>query len=170
MRLKPNFFIFFICTHFSSVFFIPLHSLHFLNIFLHCSSFFFSFHHFLSFSSFFLIFSVLFIFLHVYICFFFPFFFDFFCLFFFFIFTYFSFFLFFLENCVSSFLFIFLMNKCRFKNLYWCLTKDVSSVVGAPWRCGVVTLWVGIAGIRLGHSLGREHDSTPRVERRLLAC
>ena len=42
------------------------------------------------------------------------------------------------------------------------LTVDVSSVVSAPWRCGVPTTWGGIAGIGLGHPLGREHDSTPR--------
>ena len=39
---------------------------------------------------------------------------------------------------------------------------DVSSVVGAPWRCGVLLTWSGIAGIRLGHLLGREDDSTPQ--------
>ena len=50
------------------------------------------------------------------------------------------------------------------------ITKDVSSVVGAPWRCGVLTTWVGIAGIRLGHPLGREHDSTSRVGWKFLAC
>ena len=49
-------------------------------------------------------------------------------------------------------------------------TKDVSPVVGAPWRCGVLTTQGGIAGIGLGHLLRREHYSTPRVEWRLLAC
>ena len=39
---------------------------------------------------------------------------------------------------------------------------DVSSVVGAPWRCGVLSTQGGIAGIGLGHLLGREHDSTPQ--------
>ena len=37
------------------------------------------------------------------------------------------------------------------------LTKDVSSVVGAPWRCGVFTTLGGIAGIGLGRLLGGEH-------------
>ena len=54
-----------------------------------------------------------------------------------------------------------------FKNVYcwcWCQssTVDVSSVVGALWRCGVLMTWSGIAGIGLGHLLGREHDSTPQ--------
>ena len=58
--------------------------------------------------------------------------------------------------------------KC---SLFFCFSKDVSSVVGAPWRCGVLTTQSGIAGIGLGHLLGREHDSTPQsgVEA-LLAC
>ena len=38
----------------------------------------------------------------------------------------------------------------------------VSSVVGAPWRCGVLTTQGGIAGIGLGCLLGREHASTPQ--------
>ena len=42
------------------------------------------------------------------------------------------------------------------------LTKDVSSVVGTLWRCGVQTTLGGIAGIGVGHLLGREHDSTPQ--------
>ena len=41
-------------------------------------------------------------------------------------------------------------------------TKDVSSVVGAPWRCGVLTTWGGTAGIRLGRLHGGGHDSTPQ--------
>ena len=49
-----------------------------------------------------------------------------------------------------------------FWQLFQGLTKDVSSVVGAPWRCGVLTTLGGIAGIRLGHLLGREHASTPQ--------
>ena len=40
------------------------------------------------------------------------------------------------------------------------LTVDVSSVIGAPWRCGVQTTEGGIARIGLGHLLGREHAST----------
>ena len=42
------------------------------------------------------------------------------------------------------------------------LQKDASSVVGASWRCGVVTTLSGIAGIGLGRLLGREHASTPQ--------
>ena len=42
---------------------------------------------------------------------------------------------------------------------------DVCSVVVAPWRCGVLTTQGGIAGIGLGHQLGREHDSTPQSGR-----
>ena len=42
------------------------------------------------------------------------------------------------------------------------LSKDVSSVGGAPWRCGVLTTVGGIAGSGLGDLLGREHDSTPQ--------
>ena len=44
--------------------------------------------------------------------------------------------------------------------MYQGLTKDVSSVVGAPWRCGVLTTQGGIAGIGLGRLLGGEHEST----------
>ena len=33
----------------------------------------------------------------------------------------------------------------------------VSSVVGAPWRCGVLTTKGRTAGIGLGQLLGREH-------------
>ena len=40
------------------------------------------------------------------------------------------------------------------------LSKDVSSVVGAPWRCGVLTTKGGKAGFGLGHSLVGEHDSS----------
>ena len=46
------------------------------------------------------------------------------------------------------------MFPCR----HWSesLTFDVSSVVGAPWRCGVMTTLGGTAGIWLGRQLGRE--------------
>ena len=37
---------------------------------------------------------------------------------------------------------------------------DVSYEVGAPWRCGVLTTWGGIAVIGSGHLLWGEHDST----------
>ena len=56
---------------------------------------------------------------------------------------------------------VFFLNICSFKHLYWCLAKDVSSVVGGPWRCGVLTTQGGIVGIGFGHQLDREHDSTP---------
>ena len=35
-------------------------------------------------------------------------------------------------------------------------------MVGAPWRCGVLTTEGGIAGIGLGYLLGSEHGSTPQ--------
>ena len=35
----------------------------------------------------------------------------------------------------------------------------VSSVVGAPWRCGVLTTKGGRAGVGSGHLSRREHDS-----------
>ena len=47
-----------------------------------------------------------------------------------------------------------------FPSVSQSLTFDVSSVVGAPWRCGVLTTKGGKAGMKLGHLLGREHDST----------
>ena len=53
------------------------------------------------------------------------------------------------------------------QHLYQGLT--VSSVVGTPWRCGVLTTQGGKDGIGLGHQLGREHDSTPTLGLRLLA-
>ena len=41
-----------------------------------------------------------------------------------------------------------------------CFTKDVSSVVTAPCRCGVLTLWRGKAGFGWA-TYRREHDPTP---------
>ena len=41
-------------------------------------------------------------------------------------------------------------------------TRDVASVVGVLWKCGVLMREGGIAGIGSGHQLGREHDSTLR--------
>ena len=64
----------------------------------------------------------------------------------------------------------FFSEKSRFQHLFLGYTKDVSSVVGAPWRCGVLTTQGGIAGFGLGHLLGRELDSTPQSGGRLLAC
>ena len=46
--------------------------------------------------------------------------------------------------------------------MYQGLTEDVSTVNGAPRRCGVLTTQGGITGIGLGHQLGREHASTPQ--------
>ena len=65
---------------------------------------------------------------------------------------------------VSSFFFflVFLSNMFRCWQKSQSFTKDVSSVVGAPRRCGVMTTKGGIAGIGLGHLLGREHDSSPQ--------
>ena len=66
---------------------------------------------------------------------------------------------------VFSFFFIFSMFfsfKCISLLASVSETKmDVSSVGGAPWRCGVLTTLGGIAGIGLGHQHGREHESTP---------
>ena len=71
----------------------------------------------------------------------------------------------------KSFIFlVFLSNIFRCWHWYHSLTVDVSSVVGAPWRCGVLTSKGGVAGIGFGHLLGKEHDSIPRVGWRLLAC
>ena len=73
------------------------------------------------------------------------------------------------------FFLVFLSNILFCWRLYQSLT--VSSVVGAPWRCGVLTTKGGIAGIGLGRLLGREHASTPqsgveasRLLKRSLRC
>ena len=55
-----------------------------------------------------------------------------------------------------------LSNFCRCKHLYLGSPKDVSSMVGAPWRRGVLATWSGRAGIGVGHLLRRNHDSTPQ--------
>ena len=65
------------------------------------------------------------------------------------------------KKCFFLFLFI-LSNIFHCQHQYQSLTVDVSSVVGAPWRRGVLTTQGGIAGIGLGHLLGREHDPTPQ--------
>ena len=54
-----------------------------------------------------------------------------------------------------SFLFFpfFVLSQKRF-------LMDVPSVVGAPWRCGVLTTQGGKAGIGLGHLREREHDAS----------
>ena len=54
----------------------------------------------------------------------------------------------------------FLSNKFNCWRSYQSL--PVSSVVGAPRRCGVLTTQGGIAGIGLGRLLEREHASTPQ--------
>ena len=59
----------------------------------------------------------------------------------FFIFLIFDVFLFsfFQKKKVSSFPFSCISKKCHCWHLHQSLTVDVSSVVGAPWRCGVLT-------------------------------
>ena len=51
-------------------------------------------------------------------------------------------------------------------NIFYCWRQyqslTVSSVVGASWRCGVLTTQGGIAGIGLARLLGGEHASTPQ--------
>ena len=61
-------------------------------------------------------------------------------------------------------IFLFSFKKFHCWQKYQSLTEDVSSVVGVPWRCGVLTTLGGMAGIGLGHLLGREHGSTPQSE------
>ena len=53
--------------------------------------------------------------------------------------------------------------------LYQGLTKDVSSVVGAPGRCSVLTTQGGIAGIGLATYLRENMIQLTRVGWRLLA-
>ena len=96
-------------------------------------------------------------------------FFSFFLMFFFFfkkkIFPISLFLIFFFEKCVSFFFYVFAASSF----LYQGFTKDVSSVVGAPGRCGVLTTQGGIAGIGLATYLGESMIQLPRVEWRLLA-
>ena len=78
-------------------------------------------------------------------------------------------FVYFFHLCFPHFLkFFFFFNSVHFIFLYSfknsICTEEVSFVVGAPWRCGVLTAQGGIAGIGLGHLMGREHDSTPQSE------
>ena len=68
----------------------------------------------------------------------------------------------FLRKKFLPFFLVFLSNTSYCWHQYQGLTKDVSSVVGAPWRCGVLTTSGGIAGIGLGRLLGGEHASTPQ--------
>ena len=74
---------------------------------------------------------------------------------------FFIFFFHFSEEKVSSFLF-----SCISFKYFYCWHQyqslTVSSVVGAPWRCGVLTTKGGIAGIGLGRLLGGKHASTPQ--------
>ena len=55
---------------------------------------------------------------------------------------------------------LFLYCLVFFKIPFHCWLTNVSPAVGAPWRCGV-TRQGGVSRVRLGHVLGREHDSTP---------
>ena len=72
---------------------------------------------------------------------------------------FFNFFFHFSEEKVF-FLLVFLSNI--FNCWRWYQSLTVSSVVGATWKCGVLTAWGGIAGIVLGRLLGGEHASTPQ--------
>ena len=57
-------------------------------------------------------------------------------------------------------------NGFTFFQVYFIASKSikvklfVSSAVGPPWSCGVLTTKGGLAGIGLSHLLGRDHDST----------
>ena len=53
---------------------------------------------------------------------------------------------------------------------YQSLIVDVSFVVGAPGRCGVLTTSEGPAGIGFGPCLGECMIQIPRVGWRLFAC
>ena len=55
----------------------------------------------------------------------------------------------------SCFFFLVFLWNIFHSEKYQSLTMDVSCVVGAPWRCGVLTTWSGKAGVGLGHRLGR---------------
>ena len=57
----------------------------------------------------------------------------------------------------SKIVFLFLFQICFIASIG--IRVSLYSVVGAPWRCGVLTIE---GGIGLGHLLGREHDSTPQ--------
>ena len=67
----------------------------------------------------------------------------------------------FLQKKLFLFFFLVFLSK-KFYCWHKYQSLIVSSVVGAPWSCGVLTTEGGIAGIGSGHLLGREHDSTPR--------
>ena len=75
---------------------------------------------------------------------------------------FFIFFFHFLKKKVSSFLFSCISFKYFFIAGVSVRVQLFPSVVGAPWRCGVLTTWGGIAGIGLGRLLGGEHASTPQ--------
>ena len=79
----------------------------------------------------------------------------------------FSFFLFpSFEKCF----FIFLSNICRCWHEYQILTFDVSSIVGAPWRCAVLTAQGGIAGLGWATCCGQTMIQLPGVGWKLLTC
>ena len=56
----------------------------------------------------------------------------------------------FLFSLFKQKMFLFFSFSFHCQHQYQNLTTDVSSVVGAPWRCGVLTTYGGIAGIGLG--------------------
>ena len=62
-----------------------------------------------------------------------------------------AFIVFFVSSSFSLFLFSFFVQFFHGKHQYPRLTFDVSSVVGAPWRRGVLTTQGGIAGFGVGH-------------------
>ena len=64
------------------------------------------------------------------------------------------------QKCFFSFLFLF-KYVLLLASVSGC-DKRCSSVVGAPWRCGVLTTKGGKAGIGSDHLSGREHDSIPQ--------
>ena len=72
--------------------------------------------------------------------------------FFFFLNLFFLFFFHFSQEKVSSFLFFVLLSN-MFYCWHWYQSLTVSSVVGAPWRCGVLTTQGGIVGIGLGREI-----------------
>ena len=60
---------------------------------------------------------------------------------------------------VSSSFFLYFFLRCCIAGIsIRRLPVDVPSVVVAVWRCGVLKTQAGIAGIGLGHQIGRERE------------
>ena len=70
-------------------------------------------------------------------------------------FSYFPFFVCSQKNVSCFLLLVFIPYMFHCWHEHQSLTVDVSSAVGAPWRCGVLATWGGTAGIGLGHLPGR---------------